>query len=177
MFYFWEVFLCQMQRQLNSYIQSHMVAFDLGEFHWVHGRGNWIPTSKAIWLPLILASFIGSTAEATEFLHQRSYGCLWSWRVSSGPWQRQLNSCIQGHMVAFDQSEFHRVDGRGSKNKKNSREWLPPGKQSRWVLDNSYQRQDGFLIIYIKELNCLHKSLQKNQKCCKNNTHITWFMA
>jgi hypothetical protein len=80
-------------------------------------------------------------------------------------------------MVAFELGEFHWVNGRGNKFKEKSRELLPPGKQSRWVLNNSYQKQDGFLIIYIKELNCLHKSPQKNKKCCKNNTFLTWFMA
>jgi hypothetical protein len=41
-------------------------------------------------------------------------------------------------MVAFDPREFHRVKGKGSRNKKRSKEWLPPGK-----------KQDRFLIIHI----------------------------
>jgi hypothetical protein len=45
-----------------------MVAFELGELHRVKGGGNWIPVSGIKWLPLSLASFIRSTAEATEFL-------------------------------------------------------------------------------------------------------------
>ena len=152
LFYFCRISSGRWQRQLNSCFRGHMVAFDLGEFHRVDGRGNWIPASKVIWLPLILASFTGSTAEATEFLLPRSHGCLWPNWASSGRWQRQQKQ-------------------------EKSRELLPPGKQVRWVPDNSYQRQDGFLIIYIKELNCLHKSPQKNKKCCKNNTFLTWFMA
>ena len=120
LFYFCRISSGRRQRQLNTCFQGHMVAFDLDEFHRVDGRGNWIPASKVIWLPLNLASFIGSMAEATEYLLVRSYGCLWSWRISSGRRQKQLNSCFQGHMVAFDPREFHRVDGRGN--------WIPASK-------------------------------------------------
>ena len=48
------------------------------------------PASEARLLPLILASFIGSSAEAAK-------------------------SCFRGAVAAFDPGEFHRVFGRGSK--------------------------------------------------------------
>ena len=76
-------------------------AFDQSEFHGVKGRGNKILLPKARLLPLTEGCFIESKAEATK-------------------------SCFRGKIAAFDRSEFHR--GKGSRNKKRSKEWLPPGK-------------------------------------------------
>ena len=74
--------------------------------------------------------------------------------------------------AAFDQSEFHWPMAEAAKQGKIQRmatSWKTSKMGSRqfiskagWVPDNSYQRQEVFLIIYIKELNCLHKSPQKN---------------
>ena len=108
------------QRQLNSRFKGHIVAFDQHWFHRVYGRGNWIPAFFDKWLPLVLGSFIGSTAEATVFLLSSINGCLWSWWAWSGLQQRQLYSRFKGHLVAFDQHWFHRVYGRGN--------WIPASK-------------------------------------------------
>jgi hypothetical protein len=43
-----------------------VAAFDLGEFHRVIGGGSKNPDSEALLLPLTLASFIGSSAEASK---------------------------------------------------------------------------------------------------------------
>ncbi len=90
-------------------------------------------------LPLVPASFFGSSAEAAKSCSLRRDCCLWSRRVSSGLRQRQQNpasvarllplvpasffgssaeatkSCSQGAIAAFGPGEFHRVSGRGSK--------------------------------------------------------------
>ena len=91
-----------------------MVAFCSDELHRVNGKGNWNPAPKEYWLPLTLASFIGSTAKATENKPRRCNGCLLLRRVSSGPRQRQLKSSSEGVLVAFGSDELHRVYGKGN---------------------------------------------------------------
>ena len=98
----------------KSCSRGESAAFDLGEFHRVSGRGSKIllprrdcclwswrvssglrrrqqnPAPEARLLPLTLASFIGSPAEAAK-------------------------SCSRGESAAFGPGEFHRVFGGGSK--------------------------------------------------------------
>jgi len=80
----WRVSLGRRQRQLKSWLSGVIVAFGLGMFHWAYGRSNWKPAYRARWLPLVLAGFIESKAEATEILLTGRDSCLWSWSVSLG---------------------------------------------------------------------------------------------
>ena len=90
----WRVSSSQRRRQLNSWFCGTMVAFDLGEFHWEKGGGNWILAFVVRWLPLSEVSFIESKVEATEFLLLWHGGCLWAWWASSSQRRRQLDSCF-----------------------------------------------------------------------------------
>jgi hypothetical protein len=67
-----------------------VAAFALGEFHRVYGEGSKILLLEVCLLPLRLASFMGSTAEAAK-------------------------SCFCGVIAAFVLGGFHRVFGGGSK--------------------------------------------------------------
>ena len=107
------------------------------------------PASEACLLPLDLGSFFGSSSEATkscflgmfaafglgEFLRvfvrsnkillKRHVCCLWTWGASSGQCQKQQNPSSEGKVVAFGPCEFHRVNGRGSRNPVPKEKWLP----------------------------------------------------
>ena len=134
-----------------------LAAFDQSEFHWILGRSSKTLLPKACLLPLTKVSFIGFEAEAAKPCFQRHVCCLWLKWASLDPWRRQQKPASKGMFAAFDQNEFHWVRGRGSKNllpkvcllplikvsfigpwqrqqnKEKSREWLPLGKQVRWV--------------------------------------------
>ena len=67
-----------------------VAAFVLGGFHWTCGGGSKILLLEARLLPLSLAGFIGSVAEAAK-------------------------SCFQGAVAAFAFGGFHGTCGGGSK--------------------------------------------------------------
>jgi len=79
-------------------------------------KGNYSMDFPVEWWLLVLASFFGPTAEATEILLLKHNGCLLSWRVSSSQRRRQLNSCSRGAMDAFDLGELDRVQGSSNSN-------------------------------------------------------------
>ena len=72
----WWVSSGQRQRQQKSCFSGLLAAFGLGELHRVNGRGSRNSASQVCLLPLVLVSFIGSTAEAAEILLLRSACCL-----------------------------------------------------------------------------------------------------
>ena len=62
---------------------------------------------------------------SNKILLPRHVCCLWTWGASLGQCQKQQNPSSEGKVVAFGSYEFHRVDGKGSRNPAMKAIWLP----------------------------------------------------
>ena len=91
----------QGRKAAKSCLRGVVAAFDLGEFHWIFGRGSKILPPEAWLLPLILVGFIGPMAEAAKKHVGRRFSCLWRSSHLESPSQRQQTSQSEATLVAF----------------------------------------------------------------------------
>ena len=94
-------FIGSMAEAAKSCFRGVVAAFDLGEFHWIFGRGSKILPPEAWLLPLTLVGFIGSSAEAAKKHVGRRFSCLWRSSHLESPSQRQQTSPSEAILVAF----------------------------------------------------------------------------
>ena len=115
----------QGRKAAKSCFRGVVAAFDLGEFHWIFGRGSKILPPEAWLLPLTLVGFIGSSAEAAKKHVGRRFSCLWRSSHLESPSQRQQTSPSEAILVAFGGAPILCPRTKGSRRARRKPFWLP----------------------------------------------------